>query len=244
MKEITLSILLLVSLTKPSDCRGQADETVTRVFSLIYNTRFDEAEKILDGTDFQDEPFYLQMLKLDLFWWKYSIRQTKACEDKLNSVLTWFSEQNQNAKYTQINRLIWLSYKMRFEVKRKNYLSALLLKSKVEEQLRLVQKKPVVLPAGEQNLFSVFVLLLQYSNETVSIFANDADKQACLKALEKWSTDSDLIVSSEAHYFLGRIYTKIEKQPEKGKEHFQLLAQRFPQNRLFTDLAKGLAVDF
>ncbi|HCE57923.1 MAG TPA: hypothetical protein DER09_08905, partial [Prolixibacteraceae bacterium] len=62
--------------------------------------------------------------------------------------------------------------------------------------------------------------------------------------LKRHCSDEDLIVATLAHYFLGRIYTKIEKQPEKGRVHFQVLARRFPQNRLFDDLAKGLVVDF
>ena len=227
-----------------SSLNAQPDSQVTQVFTLIYNARFDEAEKMLGNTDFQNESFYFQVLKLDLFWWKYSISKSKTDEEKLNAVFDWFAGQDKNTEYSEINRLIWLSYKMRFEVKRKNYVKAFFLKGDVEDQLKVVQKNPVYLPDNQQKLLSAFVLLLQYSHEAGSVFGNDAEKQACLKKLHQLAADSDWMVSSEAHYFLGRIYSKMEKEPQKGQIHFQTLSRWFPQNWLFADLAAGRATDF
>ena len=222
----------------------QNSDLITQIFTLIYNARFDEAQKLLGDADFQGEPFYFQVLKLDLFWWKYSISKSEPDEEKLNNTLNWFSEQNKNSKYYEINKLIWLSYKMRFEIKRKNYLKAFLLKAEVTDQLEVLQKNPVPLPLNEQKLLDVFTLLLQYSNEAGSVFGNNSKKQACLNGLQKLAADSDWMVSSEAHYFLGRIYTKMEKEPKNGRTHFLILSQRFPQNTLFAKLAAGKATDF
>jgi len=223
--------LLFINLFLPTDCfsrtailKGmggavfnfpitdlqQNSDLKTQIFTLIYNARFNEAEKLLGETDFKSNPFYFQVLQLDLFWWKYSVSKSESNEKKLDNTLNWFSEQNKNSKYNEINRLIWLSYKMRFEVKRKNYVKAFVLKSEVADQLEVVQQNPVNLPDGEQKLLAVFTLLLQYSNEAGSVFGNNAEKQACLSGLQQLAANSDWIVSSEAHYFLGRIYTKIE----------------------------------
>jgi hypothetical protein len=65
-----------------------------------------------------------------------------------------------------------------------------------------------------------------------------------LATLEKYSRDKDLILSTMAHYFLGRIYTKVEKQPEKGQVHFKVLTERFPKNTLFKELADGVNSKF
>lgn len=244
MKKIIFSIVLIVSLFHSVNSVAQTNTKVTQVFTLIYNTRFDEAEKLLESADFHTESFYFQVLKLDLFWWKYSISKSKADEEKLNTVLNWFSEQDQNSKYSEINKLIWLSYKMRFEVKRKNYIKAVILKSEVEDQLEVVLNNRLNLPASQQNLLSVFILLIQYSHEAGLVFGTESEKQAYLKELQKFAADSDLVVSSEAHYFLGRIYSKVEKVPHKGRIHFQVLSERFPQNQLFADLAAGKATNF
>jgi hypothetical protein len=237
-------MFFLGSLFHSANVAAQNNEQVPRVFTLIYNARFDEAEIMLKNAEFHAETFYYQALKLDLFWWKYSISKSKTDEEKLNSTLNWFSEQNKKSKYNEINKLIWLSYKMRFEVKRKNYIKAFLLKGEVADQLEVVQKNWVSLPEGEQKLLSVFTLLLQYTDETGSVFGKDSEKQACVEKLQQFAADSDWIVSSEAHYFLGRIYTKMEKNKSKGRVHFQTLSQRFPQNRLFADLAAGKAAGF
>jgi hypothetical protein len=244
LKNFLAAILLSCTALFSLNAAAQPDSKVTQVFTLIYNARYDEAEKMLGNTDFQNESFYYQVLKLDLFWWKYSINKSKPDEEKLNVVFDWFSEQNKNSKYSEINRLIWLSYKMRFEVKRKNYVKALFLKSEVESQLKEVQKNPVPFPESQQKLLSVFVLLLQYSHEASSVFEKEAEKQVILKKLHQMAADSDWMVSSEAHYFLGRIYTKMEKEPPKGQIHFQILSRRFPQNALFANLAAGKATDF
>jgi len=244
LKKFILPIILLTSLFQRANAAAQTNEQVTRVFTLIYNARFDEAEIRLNKTEFQTDPFYYQVLKLDLFWWKYSISKSKTDEEKLNSTLNWFSEQNKNSKYSEINKLIWLSYKMRFEVKRKNYVKAFLLKGEVADQLEVVRKNRVSLPEGEQKLLSVFMLLLQYTDEAGSVFGKDSEKQACVEKLQQFAADSDWIVSSEAHYFLGRIFTKMEKNQPKGRVHFQTLSQRFPQNQLFADLAAGRADGF
>lgn len=244
MKKIILSILFFVSLFQSANVAAQTNEQVIRVFTLLYNARFDEAEIMLKKAEFQAELFYFQVLKLDLFWWKYSISKSKTDEEKLNNMLNWFSEQNKNSKYNEINKLIWLSYKMRFEVKRKNYVKAFLLNGEVTDQLEVVRKNRVSLPEGEQKLLAVFTLLLQYTNEAGSVFGKDAEKQAYVGQLQQFAADSDWIVSSEAHYFLGRIYTKMEKEQQKGKIHFQELSRRFPQNTLFAELAAGRASGF
>lgn len=222
----------------------QNTDLITQIFTLIYNARFDEAEKLLENSGFQTESFYFQVLKLDLYWWKYSISKSKPDEERLNTVFNWFSEQNKNTEYSEINRLIWLSYKLRFELKRKNYLKAFLLKGEVEDQLKVVQKNQVRFPENQKKLLSVFVLLLQYSHEAGSVFGKDSDKLAYLKELQNFASDSDCIVSTEALYFLGRIYTRMENEPQKGRIHFQILSRRFPQNQLFANLATGEVTDF
>ena len=265
MKKLILTILLFNYLLLSTDCFSKTEtvktpggevfnfslpavqqntDLITQIFTLIYNTRFNEAEKLLGEADFHGEPFYSQVLKLDLFWWKYSISKSESDEEKLNNTLNWFSEQNKNSKYSEINRLIWLSYKLRFELKRKNYLRAFLLKGEVEDQLKVAQKNQVRFPENQKKLLSVFVLLLQYSHEAGSVFGKNSDKLAYLKELQNFASDSDWIVSTEALYFLGRIYTKMEDEPQKGRIHFQILSRRFPQNQLFANLATGEVTDF
>jgi hypothetical protein len=89
--------------------------------------------------------------------------------------------------------------------------------------------------------------LINYFDESTSPFSFGRKSDEYIKSLitlEKYSNDDDFVLSTMAHYFLGRIYTKVEKQPEKGEAHFKILAKRFPKNSLFDQLSKGLNPKF
>lgn len=242
---IILSVLLLIS-NLPEVFPANRDSTADRIFSMIYNQQFTEAEMLLEAGRKEIEPFYFSVLKLDLYWWKYSLSRSKTDAEKLNLLLEQFSEIHENTITGKISELVRLSYKMRYEIKQKNYVNAFFVRSDVQKLLEVIQKEKILIPADQQKLFDLYVILIQYSeNANPFSFSKKTENKADLiKKLNLYSTDEDLIVSTMAHYFLGRIYTKIEKQPEKGIVHFQVLSGRYPQNSLFADLAKGLAIDF
>jgi len=192
---LTLSILFLVLFTLES-FSTQSDSAADRIFSLIYNQQFTEAEKLLEASRMELDPFYFSVLKLDLYWWKYSLSRSKTDAEKLNVLLDQLAETPENKPTQKICELIILSYKMRFEVKRKNYLKAFILKGEVADQLDVVQNNPATLPDGEQKLLAVFTLLLQYSDEAGSVFGSNSKKQACLSGLQKQAADNDWMVSS------------------------------------------------
>ncbi len=242
---LTLSVLLLVSFL-PEAFPANRDSAADRIFSLIYNQQFTEAEKMIEASRKEIDQFYFSVLQLDLYWWKYSLSRNKPDAEKLNVLLDQLAETPENTTTGKISELIRLSYKMRYEVKRKNYVNAFFVRSDVQKQLEVLQKEKIAIPAEQQKLFELYVILIQYSEiaNPFSFSKKTENKADLIMKLNLYCADEDFIVSTLAHYFLGRIYTKIEKQPEKGRVHFQVLSGRFPQNGLFADLAKGLAVDF
>lgn len=242
---LILSLLFLVSFL-PETFPAQRDSPADRIFSLIYNQQFIEAEELLEASRKEIDPFYFSVLKLDLYWWKYSLSRSKTDAEKLNVLLGQLAEMPENKTTGKISKLIRLSYKMRYELKRKNYVSAFFVRSDIKKQLELLKSGKIALSVDEQKLFELYVILFQYSESAnpFSISKKTENRADLIMKLNRHCSDEDLIVATLAHYFLGRIYTKIENQPENGRVHFQVLARRFPQNRLFADLAKGLAVDF
>ena len=242
---IILSLLFLVSFL-PETFPAQRDSPADHIFSLIYNQQFTEAEKLLEASRREIDPFYFSVLKLDLYWWKYSLLHSNADAEKLNVLLEQLAELPEKTTTGKISKLIRLSYKMRYELKRKNYVSAFFVRSDIKKQVELLKSGKIALSVDEQKLFELYVILFQYSESAnpFSISKKTENRTDLIMKLKRHCSDEDLIVATLAHYFLGRIYTKIEKQPEKGRVHFQVLARRFPQNRLFDDLAKGLVVDF
>jgi hypothetical protein len=136
---------------------------------------------------------------------------------------------------------------MRYEIKRYNLFGAFIIRSDVRKQIEELKSEDLSFLGDKQKLFEFYLVLFDYFSESISPFSfgRKSDKYSkSMLALEKYSQDDDLILSTMAHYFLGRIYTKVEKQPEKGQAHFKILANRFPKNNLFYQLANGLNTKF
>jgi len=225
----------------------EKDSTVQYIFNLIYNQQFTEAKKALEQNNAQVEPFYFNILQLDLFWWKYSLSRSKDDAKKLNEVLENFPNSSANTREEKIDNLIRTSYQMRYEMKRYNIIGALIIRSDVRKQIEEVKKEDLSFLGERQKLFDFYLALFDYFDESINPFSfgRKSDKYSkSILSLEKFSQDYDLILSTMAHYFLGRIYTKVEKQSEKGEAHFKILAQRFPKNSLFYQLANGLNTKF
>jgi hypothetical protein len=241
-----LIILLTISFL-PKGFSNENDTTIHQIFTLIYNQKFSDAEKVLEKDKSKIDPFYHNILKLDLFWWKYSLSKSKADAKVLNQVLQEFDKSVQNTLETKINNLIRSSYEMRYEIKRYNFVGALITRSEVRKQLEDLKNEDLSFLGDRRKLFGFYLTLFDYFDESMNPFSfgSKSDKYLqSLSNLEKYSNDDDLILSTMAHYFLGRIYTKVEKQPEKGQVHFRILSQRFPENILFKELADGVNTKF
>ena len=242
---IVISILLLTFQTKSSSATENAAEK--HIFSLIYNQQFSEAEKLLKTEQNQLNPFYARILNLDLHWWKYSLSRSREDAKQLKTILDNFSTKTQSTQEERINELIRLSYKMRYDIKRYNFISALIIRSGVRKQIDILKSTPMNVDAEQLKLFDLYLVLFQYFDNVINPFSleNKSAKHAkSLSLLEKYSQDDDLILSTMAHYFLGRILTKVEDTPMEGRAHFNILAKRFPQNTLFRDIANGTNTKF
>lgn len=243
-------IILIAIILTPfySTCMSsEKDITVQQIFTLIYNQQFTEAEKVLESNKTQIDPFYHNILKLDLFWWKYSLSKSRQDAKVLNEVLQEFDNTNKNTREAKINKLIRSSYEMRYEIKRYNFVGALIIRSEVRKQIELINKDDLSFLGDRRNLFDFYLTLFDYFDESLNPFSFGSKSDKYLKSLsnlEKYSQNDDLILSTMAHYFLGRIYTKVEKQPEKGQVHFKVLSKRFPENGLFRELADGVNTKF
>src|SRR5690606_33565975 len=132
-------------------------------------------------------------------------------------------------------------------IKRYNFVGAILIRSDVRKQLAILKNENLAFLGERRKLFDFYLTLFDYFDESLNPFSFGSKSEKYLKSLstlEKFSINKDLILSTMAHYFLGRIYTKVEKQPGKGQEHFKILSRRFPENSLFKELANGLNTDF
>jgi len=241
-----LSVVIFVLFLQSNSFANERDSLVYRIFNNIYNQNFNQAQRLLEENKSQLDPFYFNILQLDLSWWKFSLSKSEPDAMQLETILDYLEKANNDANNKNIYELIRLSYQMRFEVKRHNYMRAYFMRSDVKKQLGLVESEKKKLTGNQLKMFELYVVLLQYTEKASSPFSIiiPANNTETLQLLEVYSNNNDFIVSTIAHYFLGRIYVKIENQPKIGEAHFRVLASRFPQNKLFDDLASGKNLDF
>lgn len=241
-RKIFAAVLFLLAIQQLGSA-NEKDSVVLHIFTLIYNQQFTGAEKALNLQSGQMEPFWFNVLILDLHWWKYSLSRSNEDARALKKVLGDFQQTHKNQPEDQINELIRLSYQMRYEVKRYNLIGAYLLRADAREKIDALKTNDLSFLGNRRQLFGLYVALFDSFDSAINPFSSgskSAKFSKSVEALEKYSLSGDLIVSTMAHYFLGRIYMKVEKQTEKGQEHFKVLSARFPKNPLFKELANGL----
>ncbi len=235
-----LSMMFIFTLCYFQASAAQPDSTVKHIFTLIYSQQFEQAEAALTSQNEKLDPFYALVLNIDLQWWKYSLSRSKEDAQKLKSVLLEIEGQ-EGVEQDKIKTLIRKSYELRYERKRYNLIKAMFIRNEINELLAELNQGQIPLSGEQLKLFNLYVSMFRYFEfiNPLSVFGKSDKRLRPLNEMEVFASENDWIVSTLAHYFLGRIYLKVEGNQEKGQEHFRLLAMRFPQNNLFREIANG-----
>lgn len=214
-------------------------ENVETIFTLIYNQHFSTADSILTNSSGEYDNFYYDILKLDLYYWEYSIESNRQKSDRLKSFFSEFQSKNESEIAHGLKELIFLSYTARYELKRYNIPGALVLRSKIKTLLAELNRHALEFPENRLKLFDLYSLLFQYFDNVFNPLLLETKRNKRELALEKiktYTNDSDLIVNTLANYFQGKIYLNIEKEPLKSKVHFEVLLNKYPDNCTLAEL--------
>ncbi|NQU51978.1 MAG: hypothetical protein HQ522_05520 [Bacteroidetes bacterium] len=213
------------------------DSITNHIYTLIYNQQFNQAEELLTKNNELLDPFYLEILNIDLHWWKYSTTRLKTDARNLTGLLKDFNETEQSSQRVKINQLIRKSYQLRYERKRYKLIQVLFLRSEINQLLSMIIRDELPISGEQLKLFDLYISMFRYF-ENVNPFSlqnKSVEREKELQKMENFARSENLITSTMAHYFLGRIYQKIEREPKKGKTHFEILTQKFPENNLFIE---------
>ncbi|MCY1721769.1 hypothetical protein OU798_15550 [Prolixibacteraceae bacterium Z1-6] len=216
------------------------DSIANRVFTLIYDQNLNEAESTLKAGNNQLNDFYKLYLNLDLHWWKYRTTYSKENSDKLDELIQK-SVLNETGTYEKkMRQIIVKSYQLRYAKKKFNLFGMLSARSTIRDLIREIENEEPPFSGDEQKLFETFVIMYQYI-ENINFFANEKKSSERLKKLnrmEKFTTEDSVILNTVAHFFLARMYQKIEGEPETGLSHFKILTTQFPTNKTFNEYQK------
>lgn len=232
-----LMIVILLGLFQFSGFSNKKESTVNCIFALIYNQQFDAAENMLATEKDVLDPFYSIVLNTDLQWWKYSISRSKEDAQSLKISLNNIDNCTESKQGNKINVLIQKSYELRYERKRYNLIGGMFIRSEINQLLSDINSEQIPLSGEQLELFRLYVSMFQYFEfiNPFSIFSKPVERLIPLAEIEKYASKNDLILNTLAHYFLGRIYQKVEKEPLKAKVHFEVLSEKFPENKLFKE---------
>jgi len=232
------SILLFIFLLQIhySGNSSNKDSIVNPIFSAIYNQEFDLAESLLNLQKDQLDSFYSDVLSIDLFWWKFSTTRSKEDAQNLNNLLKKHVEQGieRNDKVAQ---LIGKSYQLRYARKKYNLFDVISLRSEINTLLSEIDRNELPISGNELKLFDLYVTMFNYFSRVnpFSVWNKSQERDFYVTEMEQFVSEENLIVKTMAHYFLGRIYQKIERETEKASAHFSILTKQFPENKLFVE---------
>lgn len=214
----------------------EKDSIVNSIFTSIYNQQFIRADSLLSEQKEQLDLFYYDILRIDLFWWKYSTTRSKTDAVNLTDLLEDYIETEINSE-GKIKQLIGKSYLLRYQRKRYNLIGVYGLRSDINQLLSELKRNELPIAGNELKLFDLYMTLFQYFEyvNPFSIWSKTPERNRYLLKLEEFVKEENLIINTMAHYFLGRIYQKVERDPNNGKTHFKILSAKFPENKLFIE---------
>lgn len=234
---ITTAIFIILFVFQ--DASAQYDSTINHVFKLIYNEQFEEAKQALTESRNIDNSFYADVLKIDLYWWVYVKTKNKEDRNRLTAIIKNFSESTNYSPEGKIRQLIGKSYQIRFEFDRYNIAGAAATRAEIKQLINEIKQENSQYTKERAKLFQLYTLLFQYFDNLINPFFSEhkrIKRATALLLIDDFTNDQDLIVRTLACYFVGKIYLKIEKKPQKGKVCFEFLSKKFPVNSFFKEL--------
>lgn len=232
-------LLFVLTAITTSGFSNQNEKVIDDVFKYIYNQQFHEADSLLELQRGKIEPFYFDILTIDLNWWRHVLYPSELNSKQFDTLLKSMEQENTNTPDRKIKHLVWLSYQLRFEFKRYNIIGAVRLRSEIKKLLEEIKLNELNYNNNRIKLFYLYNALFRYFDNILNPFFSEnirKERQSALLEIESYTRENDLIISTLSGYFLGKIYLNIEKDPAKGNEHFKTLTDLYPQNTIFREL--------
>ncbi|MBW6500522.1 MAG: hypothetical protein K0B05_03930 [Bacteroidales bacterium] len=202
-----------------------------KIFDLIYNQKFGEAETELRTSEVVMEKWGYQLLLLDLHWWKAVTGNSEEDYQNLESVLNEYSARlNNSPDPDDLEELICSSYSLRLALV-KNRIFAIL--ANIYRINRIIGGYDTErLTSEQQDVFKIYTALFNIGKSRF-LFTSPGLKAEGIKTLEDNLTSPNKQYQTISCYFLSKIYLDIDKLPSKAIIYCEKLCQLYPDNRIF-----------
>lgn len=238
LKKPLLFIFLLLIIH--SSFANKTDSIAGNIFTLIYQHKLPEAEKMLEAEKPQLDEFYYLLLNLDLHWWKYRIIDTKKDAQAMDELIKNLNSNETQSNWQKIQQLLVKSYKLRYDKTRLSLISMLSTRSDMKELVDQIKLDELPLKGEELKLFEAYVIMFKYIEDINFIGKQDNSEERAklLTRMEEFAAGNNVMLSTVSRFFLARMYQKVEKKPETGLSHYKVLTEEFPTNKTFAKYQK------
>ena len=220
-----------ISVSTAISAQAEYKSGLEKVFYFIYNQQFSDAENALQSLSSEPDTLVIEILETELKWWEtmatYDNREFKLLEEQLKIKLENIPPQFQNRKLIE---LLYLNYLLRLAALNNNYFKTIGYIFRIN---KLIDDIPMEnSDVLQQNIYAIIIAVYNVGKSKFLIF-NDNFRQENIAVLTRFTNAESLIPKTLSYYFLAKIYTEIEKSPQKAKYCFSELHKMFPGNTIF-----------
>lgn len=236
---IRIAVFFLLCFATLSATSQTASEVSDSVFTLIYRQKYNDAERLLLDNKANIAPIYFAVLEIDMSYWQNVSDASDRHYARFETLLKNYQTAAPETRQQKAIELIRLSYQLRYELKRFRLLGAISTRKKTLELFNTLKAHSKQLDKNQQELFELYqALILYFDGYLKPFFAKDKNTQteALTQTMHTLTLSDQRMVKTLSSYFLGKIYLKYEKAPEKARPYLQWLQSSYPENQTFQKL--------
>ena len=219
---------------------------ITHLFNLIYNYKLSEAEKFMNTLKLEKiGPDLMDLSRINLLWWQMiSGDTTRDPESQIHLVIDQIVDRltkkpigllTDNEVFTLVHAM---AYKTRVYIFTNEYLKGIFNLKKTVDYLNFAlnhadRYDKFMLLSGLYNYFAAVTIENNRIFTPFFSLAPKSDKKLGYKQLIACTNLSNLLLSTEARYFLMKANLEIEEEPGGASHVCQELVVLFPDNLIF-----------
>ena len=230
---IFLTGLITLLMFPGAEALSQSSEEkpFNKIFDLIYNQKFGEAETELMASEAVLEKWGYRLLMLDLYWWEAISGNSEDDYQSLESVLNEYSALlNDSSNADDLEELICLSYSLRLALIKNRIFSILANIYRINRIIGGYDTER--LTSEQQDVFNIYTAMFNIGKSRF-LFTSPGKKAEGIKILEDNLTSPNKQYQTISCYFLSKIYFDLDKLPSKATIYCEKLCQLYPDNKIF-----------
>lgn len=234
---LTLTFVGFNSFAVNGNERNPNRKKADSIFFQIYNSEYPAAEIALIQSKKEIDPLICELLTLELMWWKtLSINQKQDFLRLEQSLKDGLNKVKISGTKNSLQELIYSSYMLRLLTMRNEYLKIPKYYFQINSIVGTINNS--AFSPTEKNMFEIYSAVFNMGKSKF-VFSRTNSKNANINTLIKYEKSTDFIERTISTYFLGKVYSDIEKMPENAIPCFKRLHTLFPNNDFFvTEIKK------